>query len=56
MFPIDYGFNTLKVKVTVTFKVDSQYVNPVRSITRVRLGLGFKTSYRHWSYRVDVPY
>ena len=33
MFPIDFGFNTLKVKITVPFKVNSKCVNIVRSIT-----------------------
>ena len=38
MFPIDIGLNTLKVKITVTFNVDSQYVN---FVTRVWLGTAF---------------
>ena len=40
MFPIDFRFNTLNVKVRVTFNIDSQCVNIVQSITSlVRLSL-----------------
>ena len=47
MFPIDFWFNTLKFKVTVTSNVDSQCVNLskcvnlVQSLTRVWLGPAF---------------
>ena len=56
MFPIDFWFNTLKVEVTVTFNVDSQYVSLVRSVTKVWFGPVFPNFIQIWSYRVDVPY
>ena len=36
-----FWFNTLKIKVTVTFNEDTQFVNIVRSVTRVWLGPAF---------------
>ena len=51
MFPIDFGFNTLKVKVTVTFNTDSQCVNIVGSLTGFWLGPAFSNLIK----TLDIP-
>ena len=39
-FPINFGFTMLMVKVTVTFIIDSHYVNIVPSVTIMSVWLG----------------